>query len=152
MGRYPVPSNSVSAGVLILPRDSYTVTLSAPKVFQNLDRDTQEIRNFGFRLSATVVSDGPYKGKSVPVTFYWHNDGSIQMTKRAAIAILGFNADQGGEAAFNDEFPELWVDTDTSEVCPAFSRFEGRTVIIDADVRINPNNGEQQNNFRWRKA
>lgn len=150
MPRYTVPSNSTTVGQLILDKDEYEFAIGTPDTFLNLDRDTQEPRNWGVSYPLTIVG-GNHDGKSIGrLRFYLHSPGAVRMTKGFVMAALGYTQSQTDENKFNTDYPSLDIDPDSNDMAACFTRCEGKRIRAAVDVKPNAiREGEVQNTYRW---
>jgi hypothetical protein len=149
--KYQRPSNKVTAGELILPKNEYLLKVGAPTIFSRIrEEDNAEI--YGARYPMTVVSDGEFKGRSIrSLEMYAHTDGAVRMTKRFVMASLGYDPNsQSSEVEFNVEFPDFTVDPEEQTLSECFNRCAGCVVVATVDVKENARRpGEMQNSFGW---
>lgn len=145
---YNYSPSKATATMEVWDTGTYEVIVGKPKAFQKLENG--EVKNFGVRFS---IQDAESQKRNV-VSFYLHNDASEGMTKRFQMAALGYGTGKAEEQRFNADMEnEDWsLDFETGECGEAWRNIGGSRLIVDAEIQMNQNTGNQQNNFKnWRK-
>jgi len=149
MPRFNPDPTKASAGIVTLPKDSYSFEIGDIKSFKK-EKDGVLV-NHGLAVPLTVVSEGPYKGKVVYPRLWMHNEGSQNATKRFQMAATGFGPKQ--EEEFNDSFGGSdwgYDPDDKNDVGTAWRELKGKVVICDVEVAAGQNDTELQNFKTWR--
>ena len=149
MPRFNPDPTKASAGILTLPKDSYTFEIGDVKAFKK--EVDGVLKNHGLRVALTVVSEGPYKGKTVYPSLWMHNEGSQNATKRFQLAATGHTSKT--EEAWNNEFGGAdwgYDPDDKNDVGSAWRELKGKLIVGDLEVSMGTNDSEMQNFKAWR--
>lgn len=143
--------------MVLLDDGDYTFACGQPKGFARQNKQGAEI--YGVSYGLTVKEGDSNIGKTVPVQCFLHTPGSLDMSKRFAMAALGYNPnDPTDEQRFNDAFPDsddaFAVDTDENFVGEVWQKVAGANVCATVKQQLSkPKDGSEprmQNQFSWR--
>ncbi len=147
MPAFKYDPNKATAGQLILPKGSYNFQLGKPATFI-FNKDPNKI-SYGVQYPLTVMTDGPFKGKSTTFRCFLHTEGACDMAKRFQVAAAGMSNKQDDDFNAKYGMKDFGYDTDTKIVGDGWKEFQGAMITADCDVKMGENNQEnQQFNFR----
>lgn len=152
MPRYEWDPSKTQSSIEVFPKGEYEVVVGEPKSFIRKNRKNED--SYGIRFSLTVA-DGPYRGKRTIYTAYLHSEGAQSMAKRFQMAVFGFHNRPDSEKEFNERTAGLdWsFDPETGQCGEGWRQMAGAHVIANVDVQKNPENDEENQNFKsWRPA
>lgn len=157
MPRFVPNLRDANAGVLVLEDGDYLFEIGQPKVFARQNRDGNDVYGVSYGLT---VKEGPSNvGKTVPVQCFLHTSGALDMSKRFALAALGYNPnDATDEQRFNDSFPDegeaFGIDTDDNHAGEVWQKIGGANIEATVKQQMSrPKDGSAprlQNQFGWR--
>lgn len=149
MPRYEAAPNTVAASFEVFPKDTYEFIVGEPKPFY---REGNRGPNWGVRYTLTVASEGPHKGKKYIQTLYEHSEAAKPINKQFLMAASGYRNDRASEIAYNKsiEGADWSFDTDSGSVGDAWRAIVGNRVAADLDVKLGPDDAEQQQVKAWR--
>lgn len=149
MPRFNPDPTKATGGIVTLPKDSYTLEIGDITCFKK--EVDGEIKNHGVQVPLKVVTEGPYKGKTVFARLWMHNQGSQDAAKRFQLAATGYTSKQ--EAEWNDAFggKDWGYDTDDKNaVGDGWRELKGKLVVCDIEIQIGQNDMEMQQFKTWR--
>lgn len=149
MPRFNPDPTKATAGMLILPKDSYTFELGEPKAFI-FDKNPEKV-SYGIQYPLIVASEGQFKGRTVMHRLFLHSDAAAGMAKQFQMIAAGYAPlKPGSESAWNDENggKDWSFDTDDKSVGSGWHELKGK--IVSADVDIVEREGNQNQTFKFR--
>lgn len=134
MGRYTHDPTSVTASLVVLPKDFYEFKLGKPKPFERTARAGHQ--TYGLYIPATVEG-GPSDGKKIIIRLMLHTEGAAAMAKRFQIAAYGLPVNEQNEKVFDEWAKEQdWgYDPESGEIGEGWKQYEGLHVACDCDVQ-----------------
>ena len=139
----------------VFPKDDYEIQVGEPKSFlRTAAKGTpNEHDSYGVRFPLTIRG-GEYEGKKINnFSVYHQSEGARAVGKQFLMAVLGYKKGKQEEQRFNEDMAgKDWkCDYETGAVGDAFREVTGKRVVGSLDVKKNPQNGEEQQDFKaWR--
>jgi len=157
MPRFTPNVAGANAAAILLEDGEYIFGIGQPKLFSRKNKDNADV--YGVAYGVLVVEGPSYIGKTIPQQMYLHTGGSLDMSKRFAMAALGYNPnDPSAEAEFNEKFNDVEqhfaIDTDSNFIGEVWNRIAGTNVAATVKTALSkPKDGSEprmQNNFTWK--
>lgn len=157
MPRFTPNLAAANAASILLEDGEYVFTIGQPKLFSRKNKKGEDV--FGVAYALTVVEGASFVGKTLPTQMYLHTPGSLDMSKRFAMAALGYNPnDSAAEGDFNDKYNDpaehFAIDTDVSFIGEVWNAIAGSNIAATVKQALSrPTDGSEprmQNNFQWK--
>lgn len=135
----------------IFTKGDYEFVVGEPKSFQRTNNAGKE--TYGVRWPITLAEEvnGYKKGAKQLYSGYLHTEGAHAFIKQFVMSCLGFNPRSAeDERKFDAQFrgADWGIDTETQGVGDVYRQTTGKRVIVSMDVGINPESGEQSQQFK----
>lgn len=143
----PDPTKATGAPIQ-LTKDTYTFEIGEASPFQ-FDKDPTKI-SYGVQYKLTVVSEGPFKGKSIFARLFQHTDGAQDMAKKFLLAAAGLNpnkpeSDTQWNEAYGAKDFSFSIEGQNKSVGDGWNTWKGQMIVADADLKPSEKDASQMN-------